>query len=207
MGDYEAAPRSSSGVAAFIRGLIAAALTFGVYWLVVGGGTDGAPVAVDTSTTTPAPVVTATTPPIGATTPATGPTPTDLPTTPTPTPTDGQIGAGLSIQVLDGAGDADATLEAVAALRALGFTVVVDDPPTQARQPYSQTTVFATAGFEEQAAALVEADPRFTTVDDNPGTLDDSIDLHIVIGEDWPSSGAGAGSTADPAATPTATPT
>lgn len=192
MGDYEEAPRSSSGVAAFIRGLIAAALTFGIYWLVVGGAPDGAPVALDTPTVEPAPAAT-TTPPV-TTTPAL----TTPPTTQTTTPDTGAIGQGLSIQVLDGAGDPEAAREAIAVLRDLGYEVVAEDPPVQARQAYSQTTVFATAGFEADAESLVQADPRFTTVEENPGTLDEAIDLHVVVGADWPS-----GDEATP--TPTAT--
>lgn len=178
MEDFTDAPDepAASIAAPLIRALLAAAIAFGVYWLVF-GQTDPADDVAVIPTTEPA---------VAATVPA-EPTPTvpPLTTTPTPTPTattPSAVGAGVSVQVLNGTDDAALFDSAVQALTELGYDVT---PAGRARQDYTQTTVFATAGQEAAAAALQAADPRFTVIGDNPGNLTATIDVHVVVGSDW----------------------
>lgn len=197
MDDFEAPAtgRGGSAAGAIVRGLIAAVLVFGIYWLVFEQGDDDLMAgALDT----PEAPTAATTPAVPPPTPAAGDT--AAPTTPgtdaaaPPTGTPGaRIGEGYTIQVLRGADTDQAALDAaVAAVEALGFEVVSTGP---AARPYPETTVFATAGFEEQAQQLVDADPRFTVFGENPGTVSADINLHVVVGTDWPLDG-GAGTEA-----------
>lgn len=184
MDPYEPPQRSLAG-AAVIRGLVAAILAFAVYWLLVGGQEPSLPTA-EAPTTPAVTVPTATTPPPPpppAPAPAPEPTPT-APATATPEPTAGQIGAGVTVQVLFGAGTDEARYQAaIAVLEDLGYEVTAAG---QAIQSYTETTVFASPGHEGDAAALVAADPRFTVVGDNPGNLTEEIDIHVVVGDDWP---------------------
>jgi hypothetical protein len=188
---YDDGPARSSIAAPLLRALLFAALGFGIYALIFGdlGGDD---IAMDEPTdavvVTPAPVVT---PP--ATTGLPTPTASAVPlatgtaspaATASPSPGTGQVGAGVTVQVIAGAGTTAAQFDAaVAALRELGYEV------TEAGispNDYPQTTVFATAGEEAQAQALLAADDRFTVIGENPGTLTDQLQIHVLVGEDWP---------------------
>ncbi|CAN5508103.1 hypothetical protein BH23ACT9_BH23ACT9_14820 [soil metagenome] len=101
----------------------------------------------------------------------------------------GQIGAGVSIQVIAGANTtADQVQSAGRALEELGYDVTMTS--TISGNRYEQTTVFASTGQDAQAEALVGGDPRFTVVGDNPGNLNPSIQIHVLVGEDWPVGGA-----------------
>ncbi len=184
--EYDDAPAQSSIAAPLLRALLFAALAFGIYGLLFGGllgGSDDLALDPTAAPTTPVAVVPTPTPvPIE-------PLPTTLPTvaptvTATPTPATGQVGAGVTVQVIAGAGTTGDQFDAaVAALRELGYDV------TEAGisgNTYAQTTVFATAGEEATAQALVAADERFTVVGENPGNLTDQLQIHVLVGEDWP---------------------
>jgi hypothetical protein len=190
---YEDVPPQSSIAAPLIRALLAAAVAFGIYALVFGGSGDGDLDLADTGPTE-APVVIAT------------PTQSSIPLEPMPsgtaspapgggteTPTEGttegpgaggEIGAGISVQVIAGATTTgDQVDDAVQALVELGYDVTESGiSPTT----YPQTTVFATPGEEAHAEALVAADSRFTTFDPEFPGLNESIQLHVLVGEDWP---------------------
>jgi hypothetical protein len=179
-------PAQSSIAAPLIRALLAAAVAFGVYALVFGGlfADDDLDISADlVLTPTPVPLPTVTQPPL------------DTLPTPTPTPTAdiggevGQVGAGVTAQVIAGAQTTrDQFDDAVRVLRELGYDV--SESTSVSPNRYEVTTIFATAGHEAQAEALRDADPRFTTIGDNPGTLTDQIQIHILVGEDWPTGAA-----------------
>ncbi|HUG85923.1 MAG TPA: LytR C-terminal domain-containing protein [Euzebya sp.] len=184
-GTYGDAPAQSSIAAPLIRALLAAAVAFGIYALVFsnGGDTDDLALTDDQVTAVPSPIV-----PVAPTTLPTAAEPTSEPTvqptaSATATPA-GQVGAGVSAQVIAGANTtADQVADAVSALRELGYDVTESGISPN---PYPETTVFATAGEEAQAEALTTADPRFTTVGENPGNLSSEIQIHVLVGEDWP---------------------
>ncbi|WP_108668668.1 LytR C-terminal domain-containing protein [Euzebya rosea] len=168
----------TSIAAPLIRALLAAALAFGVYWLVF----QPDPVDEMALSSTPTPDVVATVP----AEPSTAASVPDIVSTPTPLPslTDAEPlpGDGVSAQLLNGTDDQEKFDDVVQTLVDLGYDVTQSG---RARNDYAETTIFATAGQEEAAAALVAADPRFTTIGDNPGNLTTEIDIHIVVGDDW----------------------
>lgn len=202
MEDYTDDPgnEGSSIAGPLIRALLAAAVAFGVYWLVFGQDDPAEDVAVEPTTTeaTPAPTV----PPEPTTTPPT----IDPAPTPTITGDPGlpeQPGQGVSAQVLNGTDDQAVFDDAVQTLVDFGYDVTESG---RAANDYAVTTIFATEGHEDDAQALQQADPRFTTIGENPGNLTTEIDIHVVIGQDWTTTAGG--STATPTdATPTPTPT
>lgn len=113
---------------------------------------------------------------------------------PTPSPTSGSTADGvsppaeeveagdISIQVLDaveGNGGA-AAAEVAEALAAEGFDVVVTNPASVA---YDTTTVFWTQSNEDKARQ-VAVTMGFGAVDEQPGMLSDSVDVHVVVGSD-----------------------
>lgn len=188
-GEYDDAPAQSSIAAPLIRALLAAAVAFGIYALVfgdIGGGDDLDVVATDGDQA-------------AGTAPAAAPQP-DASTVPlqplpngsaSPEPTasgsegDGsQVGVGVSVQVIAGAGTTqDQFADAVDALAAQGYDVTESGISPN---DYPETTIFASPGQESQATALNTADPRFTTIGENPGTLTEEIQIHVLVGEDWP---------------------
>lgn len=88
---------------------------------------------------------------------------------------------GVTVQVLDGAGD-PAVADAVAdALAEAGYEIVAVNTASRA---YEATTVFYTDGHESDARALVEGDERFVEAAPNPN-LAETVDLHVVAGTDW----------------------
>lgn len=197
---YDDAPAQSSIATPLIRALLAAFVAFGIYALLfgdIGGDDDLAVIATEGTeqTTLPAPAATPTTNP--STVPI-QPGPSGSPTaTASEGPAGGQVGAGVSVQVIAGADTtADQFADAVAAMQEMGYEVTESGVSPNA---YPQTTIFATAGEEAQAQALNQADPRFTTVGENPGTLTAEIQIHVLVGEDWP-----IGETAAPTDTATA---
>ena len=119
---------------------------------------------------------------------AVGPTP--ISPAPTPpgqadeAPAAGQIGAGVTVQVVNGANSGSERFDAaVSALTTMGYDVTEAGTSPNA---YAQTTVFPTAGQESQAQALVDGDPRFIVVGQNPGNLREDINIHVLVGEDFP---------------------
>jgi hypothetical protein len=198
----------SSIAAPLLRALLFAALAFGIYALIFGdlggmsetelGDAAANPTAAATVAEVPAPTPDPLAPdPMATATDAfaTEPAAGDPLATPGGTESTGlggseapagQIGAGVTAQVIAGAGtSAEQFAAAAAALRELGYEVTESGTSPNA---YAQTTVFATAGEEAQAEALVAADDRFAVVGDNPGNLRDSIQIHVLVGEDFPTS-------------------
>lgn len=182
MDTYDDDPRGSgtSIAAPLIRALLAAAIAFGVYWLIFSPDPADDIVLDDpTETVTTVPTVPAdpTTPTTAPTTPVMESTPTEVATTSPSTP-----GEGVSVQVLNGTDDQAAYDDVVQTLATLGYDVTQSG---RARTDYAETTIFATAGQEAAADALQAADARFTTIGENPGNLTATIDIHVVVGEDW----------------------
>lgn len=130
--------------------------------------------------------------PTGTQQPSTPPSSTEQPSTPPatePTATDEPTGtddpldpASISIQVLDGVltDDGETMRQLAQALRDQGYNVVAEN---RARQPYEQTTVFYTDGYQaqaEQVAAAIGA----SAVDQQPGNLSEEVQIHIVVADD-----------------------
>lgn len=196
-GVYEDAPAQSSIAAPLIRALVAAVVTFGIYALVfgdIGGGDD---LTVDGSEDGQAAATDAAAVPPSA--------PSSVPLQPLPSGSDSpapgagasegaatgeQVGVGVSVQVIAGAGTTqDQFDDAVAALAELGYDVTESGISPN---DYPQTTIFASPEEEAQATALNGADSRFTTIGENPGTLTTEIQIHVLVGEDWPTGDAAA---------------
>ncbi|MTV25057.1 LytR family transcriptional regulator [Nitriliruptoraceae bacterium ZYF776] len=93
----------------------------------------------------------------------------------------GEIDPGsITIQVLDGTrGDGAAAGGVATELREAGYQVVAENTAI----PYDVTTVFWT-GDAEGAARQVAAEIGATEVAEQPGTLSDSVDVHVVVGAD-----------------------
>jgi hypothetical protein len=89
---------------------------------------------------------------------------------------------GTTVQVLDGARDIEGYEAAIAYLTELGYTVTASGP---SGPRYAETTIFYTEDNEPLAEELIGFDPRFGVVAPNDRGLSSSIDLHVVIGEDW----------------------
>jgi hypothetical protein len=111
--------------------------------------------------------------------PATEPS---APATEPSAPTDDLDPSAITIQVLDGVltDNGQAMSDVVAQLQDLGFDVVAEN---RARQPYEQTTVFFTAGHEEQARKVADAIGA-SVVQEQPGNLSDSVQVHLVVAAD-----------------------
>ena len=89
----------------------------------------------------------------------------------------------VTVQVLDtvGTGQGAAALEAAEVLRDLGYDVVAVNPT---RRTADTTTVLATAGYRDEAEALLGQDDRFGEVRNNDG-FSDEVDLHVIVAEDF----------------------
>lgn len=160
---------------------LVASLAGAAVWITVsalGEGTQGEPPSQSAATDSPTP------------TPTLSPTPT-----PTPTPTkkpppkktrkkENQppplITAGITVQVLNGTGVADANDRLADRLTALGFDVINLEGANRA---YSETTVFWSFPEAEPAARALAA--RFGWVSaPKPSNLSTQVDLHVVVGAD-----------------------
>ncbi len=187
MDTYDDDPRGGGGTsiaAPLIRALLAAAVAFGVYWLVFAAD-PADDIVLDDPTEDLAALPTVPEEPAAtptATTPVMTTAPTEAATTSPARP-----GEGTSVQVLNGTDDQALFDDVVATLSDLGYDVTQSG---RARQDYSETTIFATAGQEAAADALQVNDPRFTTIGENPGNLTTQIDIHVVVGSDWTTGGA-----------------
>ncbi len=85
---------------------------------------------------------------------------------------------GISVQVLDGGGDAAA--DAVAAeLSEAGYRIIAQNPAL----PYEVTTVLWTAGFEAEGRQ-VAAEIGAAEVREQPGNLSENVMVHVVVGAD-----------------------
>lgn len=89
-----------------------------------------------------------------------------------------------SVQLLDGVRDEDRMAEARQVLDDFGYPVVAE---SRARSTYGQTTVFYVEGAGPAGLGLRARDPRFTVVEPAPDSLSADVDLHVIVGEDWPS--------------------
>ncbi len=146
----------------------------------------GQPVATSTPTgDAPAPSVPATT---GDGTPSAAPTdPTTAPTTdPTATETtttDAPVDTSVTVQVLNGSDDSADQDAVVACLEGAGYSSLITS--NSARTTYSSTTVFYTAGEDNQAAAQQVAQVLGTSnVEQQPGNLSEAVPVHVVTGQD-----------------------
>lgn len=91
--------------------------------------------------------------------------------------------ADTTVQILDGSDDDGRYADAQAVLDELGYQVITSGP---AASEYDETTVFVTGGFADEAAALAEADERFTRLKPNDVGLSEDVELHVIVGGDWP---------------------
>lgn len=89
----------------------------------------------------------------------------------------------VSVQILDAAGD-DGTRTRVAEgwMRDDGYGIVATG---RAIRTYEQTTVFYTPGAEDKAQQ-VAAEYGYPVVEEKPDNLSDSVDVHVIVGQDHP---------------------
>lgn len=193
-------PGDRSFASSVVRHLVAGAALVAVVALVfwgIGrfrGPTGDGPVISapsDVGTTEPSPVHTTASATPGAT--STGPT--AQPTTPSetvaasPSPSDEPIDgdrSSISVQVLDATGgDGARTQDVVDRLRELGYRVVATG---RAVRLYERSTVFFTEGHRDDALIVREDIPALSVVEEKPDNLSDTVEAHIVVGEDYPES-------------------
>ncbi len=86
-----------------------------------------------------------------------------------------------TVRVLDGTHDEAMRDRAVRALRSRGYEVLSSRPLAE---QYFSSAVLAPRGTEEEAAALVAADPRFGIVR-TARDLDPEADLTVLVGRNW----------------------
>jgi cytoskeletal protein RodZ len=111
------------------------------------------------------------------------PTPDEATPTPkeekTPKPPKKLITEGISVQVLNGTSDPEASTVMSEKLAALGYQIVALETSTS----YKETTVFWSFPDAERAAKALAA--KFGWVaDEKPGNLADTVSLHVVVGKD-----------------------
>jgi hypothetical protein len=99
------------------------------------------------------------------------------PRDPTDQPESDLVTKGVTVQVLNGSGDAAADDLMADKLARLGYTVVAVSPAVRA---YPQTVVFWVGDGRGAATALAE---RFEwRAEPAPGNLSQEVDLHVVVG-------------------------
>jgi hypothetical protein len=131
------------------------------------------------------------TPETPAETPDPEPEPTDEPADEEPDPATEEPEAPaafapgeISVQVRDAAGDGGARMRAVEQrLRADGYRVVATHT---AIRIYERSTIFFTQGAEDKAHFMAGNYPEFTIVDEKPDNLSASVNVHVVVGQDYP---------------------
>jgi LytR cell envelope-related transcriptional attenuator len=131
------------------------------------------------TTTTRAPTSTA------ATTTTTAPSTTAAPTTATTTaPTRSTLrpAEGVTVQVLNGAYVAGVATRVAGRVRQAGYDVVAAN--TALVTPVSR--VYYTAGHRADAEAFRQRFPGFQEIDPAPPSLSRQVDLHAVIGRNYP---------------------
>ncbi len=89
----------------------------------------------------------------------------------------------VSVQILDAAGD-DGTRTRVAEgwLRDDGYRIVATN---RAVRTYEQTTVFYSPGGESKARQIAD-EFGYAVVEEKPDNLSESVDVHVVVGQDHP---------------------
>lgn len=158
-------------------GLLAMVITFAITGLLTQIGRDdpagGPVVSADQSLTSgpsPSPVL-----------PEPTPETASRPTEPTVEPASEIAREPVTVQVLYVPGRDSLAGEVAAVLRDLGYDVVAVN---ETARPAETTTILATAGQEEQAAELRDADPRFSRIEENDG-FSEAVDLHVLVGPDF----------------------
>lgn len=106
---------------------------------------------------------------------------TSGPTEPTVEPASEIPQEPVTVQVLYAPGLEDVAGEAAEVLRDLGYDVAAVNATARTTDT---TTILATAGHEEQAEELRDADPRFARVDANDAFSSD-VDLHVLVAADF----------------------
>ena len=165
---------------ALAGGLVAMVVTFAITAVLTQlGGTDEGPGPVVTPSGDLASQPEPSPPQVAATEPG---DPTTAPTEPTePTETIEPTDDVVTVQVLDAVGSGTFAEDAAAALRELGYEVVVVNPTP--RRP-AQTTVMVTPGQEAEADQLAEQDPRFANIEPNTD-FNTAVDLHVLVTDDF----------------------
>jgi LytR cell envelope-related transcriptional attenuator len=140
-----------------------------------------------TASGTTAPRATATTvAPTGASSPTTTtrPAPTSGPTTTTP-PTSSTLrpAKGVTVQVLNGVFVTGLANRVARQVRAAGYDVVAANT---ALGNYRVSRVYYTAGHKADAEAFRQRFPAFRMVAPAPANLSRQVDLHAVIGQNYP---------------------
>jgi hypothetical protein len=103
----------------------------------------------------------------------------EAPRDPTDQPEPDLVTKGISIQVLNGSGDAAADDLMADKLDGLGYRIVAVSPAVRA---YPRTVVFWVGDAQEAATSLAE---RFGwRAQPAPGNLSQEVDLHVVVGAD-----------------------
>lgn len=118
------------------------------------------------------------------TTTTTRPSPTSGPTTTTP-PTSSTLrpAKGVTVQVLNGVFVAGLANRVARQVRAAGYDVVAAN---SALGDYRVSRVYYTAGHKADAEAFRERFPAFRMVAPAPANLSRQVDLHAVIGQNYP---------------------
>lgn len=167
---------------AFAGGVAALAVTFAVTAVLTQvGRSDDQPSSA--AVTAPTPVESEALAAVPSPSPSASPSPT-----PTREPTEAPAESAtvdpsaVTVQVLHATANEQQAQAAAAALREMGYTVVVVNPtPRQV----DVTTILASPGQQDAAEQLRRRDPRFAEVAPNDG-FDESVDLHVLVGPDFP---------------------
>jgi hypothetical protein len=119
-----------------------------------------------------------------ATTATTRPSPTGRPTTTTP-PTSSTLrpAKGVTVQVLNGVFVNGLANRVARQVRAAGYDVVAANT---ALGNYRVSRIYYTAGHKADAEAFRERFPAFRMVAPAPANLSRQVDLHAVIGQNYP---------------------
>jgi hypothetical protein len=124
-----------------------------------------------------------------ATTTAAPTTTTQAPTTASTATTKGTTGttlrsaSGVTVQVLNGVWVTGLAHRVADQVRAAGYDVVA---AKTALGSYSVSHVYYTGGHRADAEAFKDRFPAFSVVEPAPANLSRRVDLHVVIGKDYP---------------------
>lgn len=111
------------------------------------------------------------------------PTTTAPPTTAAPTTTTLNPAGGVTVQVLNGAWVSGLARKVAAEVRAAGYDVVATNT---ALGNYSTSRIYYTEGHRRDAEAFRGRFPAFAVLEPAPANLSRRVDLHVVIGKDYP---------------------
>jgi len=197
-------PRAGASAGRQITAAVALiVLTAAAFWLIGRATRDGVvigPTASPTSTLEP------TSDPTGSIEPTVTPS-----VTASPSPTEPGLPDGISAQVLDAIHDDSGVgaTDAADRLEAAGVEIIAEN---KAVRVYELTTIFYSTGREADAQAVADF-LGVGVVEAAPDTLTAAVDVHVVVGQDYPDPSGSpepseSGSTTEPTPTePTATAT